>query len=158
MVRGEEATVEKVVKEELDVKMLQMAEMLASLMARSGLKEGIEKELKTAFKVLMMETYAESGRFFLTKNADKIDSNELTHYAVRAIGKFNEYTTGDPKQLKVQSLREYFLTKISASECVKQAAISLRALDVIVNESKFTFVRVVAGETQILGLEGSITL
>ena len=75
--------------EELDVKMLQMAEMLASLMARSGIKPGIEKELKKAFKTLMMETYAESGRFFLTKNAGKIDSNELTHYAVRAIGKFN---------------------------------------------------------------------
>ena len=138
--------------------MLQMTEMLASLMSRSGVKPGIEKELKTAFKVLMMETYAESGRFFLTKNADKIDSNELTHYAVRAIGKFNEYTSGDPKQMKIQSLKEYFVTKISASTCVKQAAISLRALDVIVNESQFSFVRVVAGETQVLGLEGSITL
>ena len=138
--------------------MMQMAEMLASLMARSGIKEGIEKELKTAFKTLMMEAYSESGRFFLTKNADKIDSNELTHYAVRAIGKFNEHTSGDPKQLKIQSLRDYFLMKASASTCVKQAAISLRALDVIVNESQFSFIRVVAGETQILGLEGSITL
>ena len=77
---------------------------------------------------------------------------------MRAIGKFNEHTSGDPKQLKIQSLREYFLMKISASKCVKQAAISLRALDVIVNESQFSFIKVVAGETQILGLESSITL
>ena len=62
MVKGEESTIEKVVKEELDVKMMQMAEMLASLMARSGVKPGIEKELKTAFKTLMMETYAEVDR------------------------------------------------------------------------------------------------
>ena len=58
---------------------MQMAEMLASLMARSGVKPGIEKELKTAFKTLIMEAYAESGHFFLTKNADKINSNELTY-------------------------------------------------------------------------------
>jgi hypothetical protein len=67
VVGGVEETVEKVEVEELDVKMLQMTEMLASLMTRPAMKQEIETKLGTAFNILVREAYPESGRFFLSK-------------------------------------------------------------------------------------------
>jgi len=67
VVGGVEETVEKVEVEELDVNMLQMTEMLASLMTRPAMKQEIETKLRTAFNILVKEAYPESGRFFLSK-------------------------------------------------------------------------------------------
>ena len=67
VVGGVEETVEKVEVEELDVNMLQMTEMLASLMTRPAMKQEIETKLRTAFNILVKEAYPESGKFFLSK-------------------------------------------------------------------------------------------
>jgi len=49
----EEETVEKVIVNELDIPMLQMTEMLASLMTRLNLKTDIDNKLYPAFNTLM---------------------------------------------------------------------------------------------------------
>ena len=67
VVGGVEETVEKVEVEELDVNMLQMTEMLASLMTRPAMKHEIDTKLRTAFNILVKEAYPESGKFFLSK-------------------------------------------------------------------------------------------
>ena len=78
----EEETVEKVIVNELDIPMLQMTEMLASLMSRKSMRYEIEPKLSSALQVLMKEAYPENGRFFLPKNPNKIDSAQLTYHAI----------------------------------------------------------------------------
>ena len=114
-----------------------MTEMLASLMSRNkSLKRDIEVKLSSAFTVLMHQAYPDSGRFFLSKKPNEIDSVELTFHAVKAINLYNEMAPDNKVLgLKKRALIDYFVTKTiaaSSSENIKQATMSIKAIDSIV--------------------------
>jgi len=137
--------------------MLQMTEMLASLMTRPAMKQEIETKLGSAFKILVKEAYPESGRFFLSKKGG--DSAELTYAAFKAIEKFNSHASGDGiKGLKIRALRDYFLTKVSTSTCICKTALLIDGLNMIIGQNAYPFVKVVTGDKLMLGENGSITL
>ena len=117
---------------ELDVAMLQMTEMLASLLSKkTTMKHDIQFKLSSAFEVLMSQAYPESGRFFLSKSAGEVDSTELSYQALRAISLFNEnYPENKVLGLKKRQLIDYFMIKTvaaSSSENLAQAVTSITA-------------------------------
>ena len=160
----EDETIEKFVIRELDIPMLQMTEMLASLVPKKkSLKQDIQFKLNSAFTVLMDQAYPDNGRFFLSKRPNEIDSAELTYHALRAIKLFN---AGSPETkvlgLKKRALIDYFMTKTSAashSQNLRQALVSIKAAQTIINTNSMPFTRVVVGETQMIGdSNGSVTV
>ena len=97
--------------EDLDISMVQITEMLASLMDRKAMKSEIETKLGKAFATLMKEAYPESGRFFMTKNTE-IDVLDLTYHASKAIKSFTSNSDVEVKKFKGRMVRDYFLTKV----------------------------------------------
>lgn len=103
LVRGELETMEMVSVDSLDLEMVQVTEMLVSLMDRKNIKNEIEPRMSKAFNTLVKEAYPDSGRFFLTKNAHELNVLDLTYQATRAIQMFS--SKSDNKDHKVKELK-----------------------------------------------------
>ena len=135
VVNGEEETILRTEVEELDVELLQMTEMLASLMTRRAMKDEIEIKLSSAFNTLIKEAYPKNAQFFLSKSAS--NSTGLTYAALKAIEMFNKHaSSGSQIQgLRFKALRDYFLMKASSASCTCKASLSLNGLSLIMSQA-----------------------
>ena len=110
-VGDEGTTVQKIVVDEFSPEMLQMTEMLASLMTRQAMTEEIETKLSKAFNLLLKEAYPESGRFFLGASGQSGEQAWTTAMALRAIDTFNRHASekSGVTGLDRVALRDYLL-------------------------------------------------
>lgn len=149
---------ERISVQELDSQLLNVSEMMASLMEESDVKSQVSDKLKKALKLLVENSVPASGRFFVSKNIDSVNAAELTFSAVKAIETFNKHASTKIDKLEKNKLRDYFLVKASASSSVEQASLALKALGHLMTNKAEPFLKVVAGKSLMFGESGSFTL
>lgn len=127
-------------------------------MSESDVKSQISDKLKKALKLLVENSVPASGRFFISKNIDSGNAAELTFSAVKAIDKFNKHASTKIDKLEKNKLRDYFLVKANASSSVEQASLAMKALGHLMANQAEPFLKVVAGNSLMIGESGSLTL
>jgi len=68
----------------LDSQLLQMAEMVASLIPNKKVKKQAKDKLDKAFPSLLSKTVPETSAFFLSQNVSDRNAIELTYSALKA--------------------------------------------------------------------------
>lgn len=81
-------TIEKIVERNLDPQVLQVAEMLASLIPNKKINKKAKQALDVAIPTLITKAVPETSAFFISKSVLENDALELTYNAMKA---FKQY-------------------------------------------------------------------